>query len=92
MKRHVEFEHLELLTTFVEEVGTINNILGSQTLGANEGYDYVGSQKKFQSSSTCNFTFFGGKTPYKKLNDIQQLFQEVLILLVAKGFFPLNTS
>jgi hypothetical protein len=26
MKRHVEFEHLELLTTFVEEATLIGNI------------------------------------------------------------------
>jgi hypothetical protein len=40
MKRHVEFEYLELLTTFVEEDIPIDNISKSQTttINANEGY------------------------------------------------------
>jgi hypothetical protein len=36
MKRHVEFEHLELLTTFVEEFATIDNIVRSQTSRASD--------------------------------------------------------
>jgi hypothetical protein len=38
MKIHVEFEHFELLTTFVEEIVTIYNISMSQTMDANEGF------------------------------------------------------
>ncbi len=33
MKRHVEYEHLELLIAFVEEV-VVHNILGSQIASA----------------------------------------------------------
>jgi hypothetical protein len=38
MKRHVEFEHLKLLTTFVEKIVTIYNISMSQTMDASEGF------------------------------------------------------
>jgi hypothetical protein len=39
MKRHVEFEHLEVLTTSVEEATPIDNISKSQTTttSSNEG-------------------------------------------------------
>jgi hypothetical protein len=36
MKKHVEFD-LGLLTTFVEEIVTTNNISKSQTMDASEG-------------------------------------------------------
>jgi hypothetical protein len=38
MKRDVEFEHLELLTAFIEKVALTNNIFKSQTANASEGY------------------------------------------------------
>jgi hypothetical protein len=31
-------------------------------------------------------TFFGTKIPYKKLDEVQQLFLKHLVLLIAKGF------
>jgi preprotein translocase subunit SecB len=31
------------------------------------------------------------KTPYKKQDETQKLFLEDLVLLMAKGFFPLST-
>ncbi len=34
MKQYVEYEHFELLTTFVEEVAIVHNIVGSQIAGA----------------------------------------------------------
>jgi hypothetical protein len=34
MKQHVEYEHFELLTNFVEEVVIVHNISGSQIIGA----------------------------------------------------------
>jgi len=37
------------------------------------------------------FTFLGNKTPYKKQNEVQKLFLEDLVLLIAKGFFPLSS-
>jgi hypothetical protein len=37
-----------------------------------------------------NLCVFGAKTPYKKLNEAQQLFLEDLVLLATKGFFPLE--
>jgi hypothetical protein len=40
MKRHVEFEHLELLIVFLEKIALTDNIYESQTMAtnANEGY------------------------------------------------------
>ncbi len=35
--------------------------------------------------------FFGSKTPYKKQDEAQKSFLEDLVLLMAKGFSPLNT-
>ncbi len=48
MKRHVEFEHLELLTTFVEEATSIDNISKSQimTTNASEGCKVMQPTKK----------------------------------------------
>ncbi len=37
------------------------------------------------------FQFFGNKIPYKKVDEVQKLFLEDLILLITKGFFPLST-
>jgi hypothetical protein len=34
IKQHVEYEHFELLTTFVEKVAIIHNISASQITGA----------------------------------------------------------
>jgi hypothetical protein len=33
MKMHVEYEHLELVTAYVEQLVTTNNISGSQVVG-----------------------------------------------------------
>jgi hypothetical protein len=45
MKRHVEYEHLKLLTTFVEEVVVVDNVSRSQIVGANEGYKAMHATK-----------------------------------------------
>ncbi len=70
LKIHVEFEHLELLTIFVEEVVVVHNIASSQITHANEGYRAMEVAKK--SSKVVIgvvLAFFGSKTPYKKLNE-----------------------
>jgi hypothetical protein len=59
MKRH---KHLELLTTYVEKVVVININSKSQTTYASGGCRAMHHAKKtFQSSSKCNFNFFGAK-------------------------------
>ncbi len=92
-KKYCSYEHLELLTTFVEEVIVVIYINSkSQTMGASGGCRATHHAKKtFQSSYKCNFKKIRSKTPYKKLDEVQKLFLEDLILLVAKGFFPLGT-
>jgi hypothetical protein len=40
MKRHVEFEHLELLIAFVEKNVLTNNIFESQIAAASANEDY----------------------------------------------------
>ncbi len=92
LKIHVESEHLELLTIFVEEVAIVHNITSSQIAHANEGYRAMEVAKKSSKVVLGVFlAFFGSKTPYKKLNEAQQLFLKYLIMLTAKGFFPLST-
>ncbi len=92
MKIHVESEHLELLTTFVEEVVIVNNITRSQIVGANEGCRAIEVAKKCSKVVPgVILAFFGIKIPYKKLDEAQQLFLEDLIMLTTKGFFPLST-
>lgn len=56
MKKHVEYEHLELVTAYVEQLVTANNISGSQVVG-DEGYRtfYL---KMFQSNIKCDFYIF----------------------------------
>jgi hypothetical protein len=85
MKIHVESKHLELLTIFVEEVVVVDNIASSQIPRANEGC------RAMEVVLGVILAFFGSTTPYKKLNKAQQLFLEDLIMLIAKGFFPLST-
>jgi hypothetical protein len=40
--------------------------------------------------ATTILTFLGNKTPCKKQNEVQKLFLEDLVLIIAKGFFPLS--
>jgi hypothetical protein len=62
------------LTIFVEEV-IIDNITRSQIAGANEGYRAMEVAKKHSKVVPCAIlAFFGSKTPYKRLNEAQQIF------------------
>jgi len=91
MKIHVEFEHFELLTIFVEEV-VVDNIARSQIAGANEGYRAMEvANKRSKVVPSAILTFFASKIPYKKLDEAQQIFLKDLIMPIVKGFFPLNT-
>jgi hypothetical protein len=91
MKIHVEFEHFELLIIFVEEV-VVDNIARSQIVGANEGYRAMEvAIKRSKVVLVAILAFFGSKTPYKKLDEAQQISLKDLIILTVKGFFPLNT-
>jgi hypothetical protein len=52
--------HLELLITFVEEFATIDNILRSQTSGANEGCRAMQVAKKRSKVTPCAILAFLG--------------------------------
>jgi len=49
------------------------------------------AKKRFKITPGVIFIFFRNKTPYKKQDGPQKLFLEDLVLLTAKGFFPLRT-
>jgi hypothetical protein len=56
-------------------------------VGANEGCKAMQLTKKGSKITLSAIsTFFESKTPYKKLNEVQQLFLEELVLFIAKGF------
>jgi hypothetical protein len=66
MKIHVESEHLELLTIFVEEVVFVHNIASSLIAHANEGCRAMEVAKKCSKVVLgVVLAFFGSKTPYK---------------------------
>ncbi len=91
MKRHVEFEHFELVTTYVEQLVTTNNILGTQAMG-DASYRIIQLAKKHSKITPSVISaFFGSTTPYKKQDEAPKFFLEELVLVTTKGFFPLST-
>ncbi len=44
-----------------------------------------------KSSTKCNFIFFESKNPFSKQNEVQKLFQEDLVFIMAKVFFRFKT-
>jgi hypothetical protein len=83
MKRHVEFEHLEL-TNFVEEATPIDNTSKSQTMitNANEGCRVMHPTKKHSKVVPSAISiFFGSKPLYKKLDETQTLFMEGIFII-----------
>jgi hypothetical protein len=69
MKNHVEYEHFELVTAYVEQLVIVNNILGSQVVG-DEGCKTIQPAKKCSKVALgAIFTFFGSKTPYNKQDE-----------------------
>ncbi len=56
-------------------------------MGANEGCKAMQLTKKRSKVAPSAISIvFGSKIPYKKLNEVQQLFPEDLVLLTVKGF------
>jgi hypothetical protein len=56
-------------------------------MGANEGCRAMQLTKKHSKVALSAISIFlGSKIPYKKLDEVQQLFLEDLILLITKGF------
>jgi hypothetical protein len=47
--------------------------------------------KKGSKVAPGAISIFWEQTPYKKVDEVQKLFLEDLILLITKGFFPLST-
>jgi hypothetical protein len=57
-------------------------------MGANEGCKARQLAKKCSKVAPSAISIvFGSKTPYKKLNETQQIFLKDLFLLIVKGFF-----
>jgi hypothetical protein len=91
MKRHVEFEHFELVTTYVEQLAIADNISRSQAMGDVGCRTIQLTKKRSKITPSVIFAFFGSTTPYKKQDEAQKLFLEDLVLLTTKGLFPLST-
>lgn len=90
LKRHVETKYLKLLTTYVEDLTIVDDILGSQSKD-DESCKVIQPTKKFTKvAPNVICIFLGNKTSCKK-QDETQLFLEDLVLFMAKWFFPLNT-
>ncbi len=71
MKMHVEYEHFELVTAYVEQLVTANNILGSHVVG-DEGCRTIQLAKKCSKVAPSPIsTFFRSKIFYKKKNENQ---------------------
>ncbi len=91
MKRHVEFEHFELVTTYVEQLVIADNILGTQAMG-DASYKIIQLAKKHSKiTPSVTSAFFGSTAPYKEQDEVQKFFLEDLVLVTTKGLFPLNT-
>jgi len=61
MKLHVEYEHLELLTSYVEEVVVENNISRSQIVGDEGSRVIQPANKSYKVTLGAIFYFFGTK-------------------------------
>jgi hypothetical protein len=89
MKKHIEVEHFELLCAYVDET-IVDNISRSQ-IASDEDYMVIQPIKKWSKITFgAIFGFFRSKNPYKKQDEIQKLFLEDLVFLMAKGFSPLS--
>ncbi len=61
MKRHVESEHLELLTSYIEKVSATNNISRSQIVGDQGTRAIQPTNKSSKVTPGAIFNFFGRK-------------------------------
>jgi hypothetical protein len=74
MKRHLEFEHFELVLTYVEQLATAKKHLGSQAMG-DEGCRIIRPSKKCSKiTPSVIFAFFVSTAPYKKQDEAQSYF------------------
>jgi hypothetical protein len=64
MKRHVKFEHLELLTSYVEKIDVANNISRSQIVGDEGSRAIQPDNKSSKVTLGAIFIFWGSKIPY----------------------------
>ncbi len=64
MKMHVEYEHLEILTSYVEKVVAKNNISRSQIVGDEGSRVIQPANKSSKVTLGANSIFLGSKIPY----------------------------
>ncbi len=90
MKRHVEFKHFELVTTYVEQFAITDNISKSQAMCDVSCRTIQLTKKHSKITPSVISAFFGSTILYKKQYENQKLFLEDLMLLTTKRL-PLNT-
>jgi len=91
MKFHVEVLHLKLLLAYVIEHFAHDRITSSQERNDEGGRLMQLAKKCIKVVVRAISSFFGSKTPYKRHYEVQKLLLEDLMLLIVKGYFPLNT-
>jgi len=91
MKYHIEALHLKLLLAYVIEHFVHDSVTGSQKRNDECGRLMQLAKKCTKVTTRAISSFFGSKTLYKRHDETQKLLLEDLMLLIAKGYFPLNT-
>lgn len=84
MRKHAESEHGEVSSRYnVEIFAHCMSVHGAARK----------EPAKKQNRPTLGYisSFFGSKVPYKKGDEQQKFFLEDLVLLIAKGYYPLSS-